>query len=246
MKNKLLFIFFLLFFIFDKVNAINFGGIRASDYDSYWSFWSSHSFLWNIGFWNMWTIITIIVLIFIFNFIKKSFWWTKVITTPRLVITKLNIDEKNNECVLIEARRWWIWNFILTKLKLDNKYIFLVERKEEKISLDIYDLNWNIKTVLNFDSISSIIVWYERKLKLVIYIWFVLFLVMFYSFVIWFIWALILAYYYYVSKSTKIEFWTNWWTELKLFYSPSIIENINLDIKKAKNIEEIITNLKNK
>jgi len=246
MKNKLFLILGLFLLFINKTNALSIN----------WNFWSN-DFWWDIDFWRsswfwldfdfLWPILWLIWIIIVFNIFKGIFWWNKLIKTSSLVLTKLEINEDKNEIVKIEWRKGGIWNFILSKLNIENKYLFLVNKKEKIVSLDEYGLNWNKKTVISLVDISSISVSNHKKLSLVISWGLIIFLIMaswafFTGLLLW----IILAYYYYITKSSRLEFDTGGTTKMILSYSSSVIEWINLSIDKFKEIEEIMINLKNK
>lgn len=241
MKKNLNYIILLIICLFGFIDQTNASYIGSYNFYEGYNNWNSNS----PGLIDIMDIIGIIIIaitIFIwYKIIRKIFVW-KEISTPKLVLTKLELDESDEIMVRLEWRQWGFWNFILSTLKIENKYTFLVEKENKRISYEGNSLNGTKKITIDFDKISSVNVWfYQPKVFLIIC------LIVWIATIIGIIWIFIIifwAIYFYIKKEIYMIYESAWWDKLKISVSPSIIERISFDIEKAKRIEEIICDLK--
>lgn len=190
----------------------------------------------------IWIIFFIFIILEIFKIIKE-----RKFSTPTLVIKEIDFNEKNNEVIKIIWRKSWLLNFILTKLKVKNKYTFLVQKEESQLSLEVKWINWISKLNINFDAISFIETSFFNDITFFIFLEIIaLFLFLFSTIMmIWLFIGIFGFIYFFLSKWIRIKFATNWGKTLILNYSPSIIEWVWLNIEKANKIEKIISELRN-
>ncbi len=233
----ILFFYFLFFLI---MSALLFGSKDTSSYTSSaytdnWAMWNSSSITWLIG-------IIIIAMVCVRFFKSKVLKNTE---TPKLVVTKIDLDKDNNDCVKIIARKGGIWNFILAKLSIENQYTFLVQKKEQKIMLEEKGMNGTHITNINFDVLTSVKTSFSIPATTCMVLFVISILLLISTIVFGIILGIITVLYFIFGKRIQIQFTNKGGTSLTLNYSPSMIEWVGLSLNEAKEIESTISELRN-
>ena len=251
-KLYLLFFITISLFLVNSANALNFwwSDNNNNSYSSsnYWddSFDTDNFIMWlskNITNW-IFLILWFIILFNVLPNLKNIIAWKSVTQSTNLVLTKISINKDLEDIILIEWRKWGIINFILTKLNIDNKTTFKVNTKDNLISMEVSWINWNKKTFINIDKISSTTLWYNKKLLMLVFFMVVWFILLFSFTFLAIVLMAMTYYYYYTNKSSILEFESIWGNKILLWFTNSIIENVKIDNNKMKEIENIIINLK--
>ncbi len=240
---SLLAIIVWIFFLLGTIPVYAYHGLLSSYYSSYNDSYNDMESIFSVAGIVFW----FLFLLILFKLAKRFFstTTTKGFSVNNLVVTKYKIDKREDTVIIIEWRKWWLWNWILTKLNMQNKTVFTVNKSDRNIKLENFWLNWYLDFVMGLDKITSIMIWHTRNLTTMIFVWIIIFIIMFNNFLVWLILLIILVIYYFLTKTTYITLVDAWWNSLRVSFWSSAIEWLSLDYDNTKHIEEIITDILN-
>lgn len=192
----------------------------------------------------------ILYLVFFIYFLKWLFGKSKKITSS-LVLTEFTIEnlEISDTLVNLKGRQSGLISFILTTLKLEPIASLLVTK--QKIHFHSNSLSGEDHIVVSLkNSVSSVYCNYYRPISYLVFgaVFTIICLLASIGtgtvtgFFIAIFLDIILVLAFYFNKSIIISIETIGGEKFGLRFKPSLIENINLDIEKARQVIEIINN----